>query len=43
MNVIIALHTIRSENDILWKEMIDLRQKHARQQELVSKVGLWGG
>lgn len=33
-----SLESLKLENDILWKEMIDLRQKHARQQELVSKL-----
>jgi len=32
------LGTIKRENEALWRELAALRQKHAKQQQIVSKV-----
>lgn len=33
-----TLENLRVENEVLWKEVVNLRQKHARQQQVVSKL-----
>ena len=37
------LSKMKRENESLWREVLVLRQKHAKQQQIVNKVGTWSG